>query len=166
MAKIDWTLTPRDVARFLAQVETRGPTECWPWRGGIKGGAYGGFRLPFSQPTVAAHRVMFKIVHGAEALESFEVIRHTCDNPPCVNPAHLIGGTSSDNRLDCTRKKRHNPQRGERHHQSKLTWGAVRDIRKRAAAGGVYHYQLAAEYGVSSAAIHMLLANKTWKEPT
>lgn len=28
------------------------------------------------------------------------VVRHTCDNPRCINPEHLITGTSADNNKD------------------------------------------------------------------
>lgn len=29
-----------------------------------------------------------------------EVVRHTCDNPRCINPDHLIAGTQKDNVRD------------------------------------------------------------------
>ena len=34
------------------------------------------------------------------------IIRHTCDNPPCINPDHLISGTMKDNSMDMVKRGR------------------------------------------------------------
>ena len=35
-----------------------------------------------------------------------EVVRHTCDNPRCINPEHLVGGTQLNNMQDCKQRGR------------------------------------------------------------
>jgi len=44
------------------------------------------------------HRAMYMLHYGP--IPDGMVIRHTCDNPPCVNPEHLLMGTEEDNRND------------------------------------------------------------------
>lgn len=47
------------------------------------------------------HRIVYCNNHNC-SLESIRdsVIRHTCDNPRCINPAHLVLGTRGDNNRD------------------------------------------------------------------
>lgn len=54
---------------------------------------------------VGAHRYSWALAHGRPAPKGSQVM-HSCDNPPCVNPAHLSVGSSSDNRRDAAQKGR------------------------------------------------------------
>jgi hypothetical protein len=47
---------------------------------------------------MAAHRASY-IVHRGPIPDGM-VVRHSCDNPPCVNPDHLLVGTHRDNERD------------------------------------------------------------------
>lgn len=52
--------------------------------------------------------------------------------------------------------------KGEMHPNSKLTTDQVREIRRRYAAGGVSHYDLADEYPVNRPTIGKILSGKMW----
>lgn len=91
--------------RFWSKVNRRGPDDCWLWLAslcqgyGQIAGTVDGKRRP-----VSAHRVAWELTHGAIP-EGLSVL-HRCDNPPCVNPAHLFIGTQPDNLSDARRKGR------------------------------------------------------------
>ena len=42
------------------------------------------------------------------------VIRHTCDNPACINPDHLILGTQKDNVQDMLERNRFRDAKGDK----------------------------------------------------
>ena len=92
------------VDRFWHYVNVRGPDECWEWTGGRGARGYGKFKLDYVG--YAAHRFSYELAHGL--IPDGLYVCHRCDNPPCVNPAHLFVGTSSDNMLDASSKGRIN----------------------------------------------------------
>lgn len=150
-------LTASDTERFWNKVEIQGPDDCWLWRAGLTGQGYGGFHLGGS--TVMAHRVSYELTYGPvpEGL----VIRHReCDNPPCVNPRHLMPGTHRQNKADSTGKMRH--LFGERHHKTPLSETDVRAIRTDHLRGA-RPVDLAKTYGISNVAIINILKGQSWR---
>ena len=78
---------------------------CWEWQGGSGQDGYG--KLKRHKKTLRAHRVFYEH-HKGEVPEGMWVL-HECDNPLCVNPAHLWLGTQLDNEQDKDKKKRRPP---------------------------------------------------------
>lgn len=88
---------------------------------------------------------------------------HRCDNPPCINPAHLFLGTFADNSLDAVRKRR--IANGERK-VHKLTDAQVREIRLRYMAGGITQKDLGLKYGVSQQLVGLIVSGRRRANPT
>lgn len=155
--------------RFWHKVEVKSEAECWEWKGNKNKTGYG--LLWISDRPAAkrlAHRLSWEI-HNGEIPDELGVL-HKCDNPPCVNPAHLFLGTFRDNMKDKISKERH--ARGEKC-QHILTEQAVIDIRNRynlrRRTRGVAARNdpngaraLASEYGVSIWAIFDCVKGRRW----
>src|SRR3990167_5954974 len=148
-----WSRWREPIKRFWSKVDKRSPSECWSWRGGCNHDGYGNFC--FRGKPDRAHRVAFIITTGKSV--TGKVVRHRCDNPPCVNPGHLEIGTQQDNIRDMIRRGRHVAPRGERSSLAKLTWSDVREIRSSFTGKYGQKVFLAKRYGVSRCAIYKIL---------
>ncbi len=99
-------MPPLTAEEFWARVGVGGERECWPWLRTKHSNGYGviGRKKPRIM-TFYAHRLAYEFVHGI--IPDGLVVRHSCDNPPCCNPAHLSLGTKSDNARDAVARGRH-----------------------------------------------------------
>jgi len=144
------------IVRFWSFVKRGKPNECWPWTAGKTGQGYGAFYLGNRQ--VLAHR--FSHLLSCGSLDSSVVVRHICDNPPCCNPAHILGGTQKDNIQDCVR--RHRFPKGIKHPSAKLTPDQVKEIRVQYFAGKVSQKSLSVTYGVTQSLISGIVRFTRW----
>ena len=106
-----------------------------------------------------AHRVALAKELG-RALLPGEVARHTCDNPRCVNPKHLVVGSHTDNMQDC--KVRGRLADKERHSQAKLTADDVAAIRGSYTGKRGEQTELARLFGVSPQLVSLIVRRKLW----
>lgn len=135
--------------RLWEKIDVRGPDECWEWQGGRNRGGYGHIYDSTGDVRFLTHRLV------AEADEG-EVVMHSCDNPPCCNPAHLSRKTHAENMRDMVQKGRQ--AKGERHPNAKLTVEQVIAIKNDPRSS----LKVAPDYNVSSATIRKIRRGERW----
>ena len=84
-----------DIDIFNASYIPEPMSGCWLWLGG-SGDSRGCISIDGEKWT--APRLSYTIHRGP--IPDGLLVRHTCDNPPCVNPDHLRLGTDRDNAVD------------------------------------------------------------------
>ncbi len=111
-------LTPMELlASFVQKIEaTEDQSKCWE---------FSGYCNPYGQTYVLrkiirCHVLMQSLFtglpesYGGKSV-GYNAVRHTCDNPKCCNPHHLLNGTVKDNIEDVfvRGKKIHDPKYGK-----------------------------------------------------
>ena len=97
--------------RFWPKVQISDPQSCWEWTGGKVRDGYGSVGIQNSelssgpiQTFTSAHRLSWYLYNGS--LPNGLMVCHHCDNPGCVNPAHLFVSDRSGNMRDAYEKGR------------------------------------------------------------
>jgi hypothetical protein len=173
------------IGRFWSRVNRNGPLpdqsnphykglgRCWNWTAAKCSAGYGALKINGIQ--TGTHRFSYQLHYGAIAKGAN--ICHRCDNPSCVNPAHLFSGTSSDNAKDRCAKGRSDKvaalnamrggagycPKGELHKNSKLKESQVAAIRASWRGGKNTQTSLAAQFGVSIGLVHLIVHQRIWK---
>lgn len=148
-----------DVEVFSAKFDPTDFSDERVWRHGKW--HYG--RVGFAGREYRAHRLAWESTHGTTVPPGM-VVRHTCDNPPCCNPAHLALGTPAENTRDMIERGRavRTPSPGERNGSAKLTVADVVQIRSDRLTG-LSLSRLAAKYGISKGHASRVVNNINWK---
>ena len=147
------------INRLMAKTEKQG--DCLVWTGGKS--KTSGYGLAWANgKNQSAHRVSYAIHHG-EIPAGLHVM-HTCDNRLCINPAHLILGSRSDNMVDKEAKGRGNHVLGTSHPKAKATPEIAAEIRRRYQPrhpinGGS---ALAREFNLAQQTVSHILRGDTW----
>lgn len=138
-----------DIARIWSKVNIprsngRPNNKCWEWTGSKTKSGYGIITLNGKNEYV--HRLVANLTHDIHE----STILHTCDNPGCVRPSHLIVGTMQDNTQDMVKKHRCS---------HKLTVDEIREIKSSTKPAK----ELGIQYGVTDHTIRNIRSGKNWK---
>lgn len=174
-----WRPTDDQRALFWSRVDKNGPVvreglgKCWIWTGSRIKRGYGTFSIHSANwSNEGAHRVSWVLVGGEIPPGAF--VLHSCDNPPCVNPAHLFLGDHAINMADKKRKGRAPGRKtatfpvwlrsdGEFNGRAKLTSAQVIEIRQ-LYARGVRSRELRRMFGISASTIRFIARGETWQD--
>lgn len=147
---------PTNEELYEAKIDrSGGPEACHPWTRSVNSCGYGQFN--HDGESLAA-RWGYK--HYVGPLANDEVVRHTCDNPPCQNRRHWVKGTQVQNIYDAVERQRQHRPMGERNVKARLTEEQVRAIRADLATP---RKVMAVRYGVNVATICAVQNRVTWK---
>jgi hypothetical protein len=133
---------------------------CWLWMGCHDGCGYGMILVRGTR--LKTHRYSW-MLHNGEIPEGMHVC-HTCDNPKCVNPAHLFLGTHLDNMRDMISKGRLVALPGEKNGRAKLTQDDIREIRIMLNSSIKFKKKdIAKQYGITREHLWCIERHKSWK---
>ena len=143
--------------RFWSKVDPAPSECCWEWTACKSSDGYGQFKLHTKM--LKAHRVAYTL--AKDEIPDGLIVRHTCDNPACCNPDHLILGTHADNTADMYKRKRNRNRqaKGEDNSNSKLTAKQVMEIYN----SPLLQNEIAKLYNINRSLVSRIKHKKLWK---
>lgn len=147
------------VKRLAAGLVSALNDECWVWTKSRVTDGYGNVMM--NRRHTSAHRIAFQLGKGDIPAGLF--VCHSCDNPPCINPAHLHIGTNADNLRECRDRGRHKSHimPGEANPIAKLDNTAVNEIRELLRMG-LSHRKIAALFGICPQNVSKIKNGERW----
>ena len=82
---------------------------CWNYKHRLSRDGYGHLSISIygKEYTLRAHRYSWIIANKQDWPVDKPVARHTCNNPSCVNPEHILPGTQKENVEDAIKAGTH-----------------------------------------------------------
>jgi hypothetical protein len=132
--------------------------ECLEWQMTRIPSGYG--QIWLRGKMILVHREIATLVYGTPLPKQMAL--HSCDNPPCINPAHLSWGSHSQNMKEMYSRGRAPEKKPRR--DRRLTYQIAEIIRAKYATGEFTYKALGSEYGISDKSIEYLVKRKTYKK--
>lgn len=150
----------REQLEKSGNVKVNSLTGCWEWQRSKAGAGYG--VMSFFKRSYLVHRMMYRLFHGE--ISRHNMVMHSCDNPSCMNPAHLSQGSARDNVSDMWRKGRNVVNTdffdGPNNPKLKFTDSEIEAIRSDR-ANGLSIAKVCKKHGVSKSYLWKICARKT-----
>ena len=136
-------------------------TDCYEWTKHRARKGYATVKINGKQVYVTRYLL------GLLDREDFRFVQasHLCDNPPCVNPRHIIISSTTDNNKRAYAVG-HLDHKGINNGFSKITDEQVMDIYNRAHLGLELQEDIGADYGVSYGTVSDIKRGKAWNHIT
>lgn len=153
----------RDLSERLYSKSIQLENGCIEWQG---------YRMPFGHGQILLQGKKVTTAHRAAWIAKYGeipdglIVRHKCDNPPCINVDHLELGTHKDNMQDAVKRNRN--AKGFMLPHTKLSDEQVKEIRERYKVFTIpgvrgrrsNKSELALEYGVSEGHIKEIIGKR------
>ncbi len=139
-----------DILEKIRKNTIVGDDDCWEWAGGHTG--TGRPVIWVDGKAEYVYRVQWILKNGP--IPEGLVVRHICNNPGCVNPEHLLIGTSKENAEDAVQSG--SIQRGTLHWNARLNDNDVIDI-FRLHEAGLTQREIAKRIGCSQTTVNAVL---------
>lgn len=145
------------IDHFWSGVQPSSDDSCWPWMRSSASQKWKYGNTSINGKTLRAHRVAFRLAFGYFP----KVSCHSCDNPICCNPKHIIDGTHKLNVKHMLERGRTNPRRGSGSGVSIFTEEIVLEIRREREQGATY-MALGSKYNAHHSTIEAIVKRRTW----
>lgn len=147
---------------FWSKIVVGQANECWPFVGCKTDDGYGS--VSFEGKAELSHRVAYSLGNNVpfESLRGTNIL-HTCDNPPCCNPKHLVRGTQQENIIDMVTK--HRNLDGEKHQFSRLKEADI-PIIFALKDKGYSHQKIDDDFNIDKSVVTRILGGNAWQKTT